>query len=104
MSDEEAPKTDKVISMADFQKSAEQAGEETPPLLTDKEVIDTILKLSKDEDFKRIVVIGEREDGRLAFFSSCEGGRDIIYYCTAFINLVMNNSLTDVMDGGTNNE
>lgn len=98
MSDEEAPKTDKVISMADFRRSAEDQGEDLP-LPTEKEVIDTILKMSKDEDFKSIVVIGEREDGRLAFFSSCEGGRDIIYYCTAFINLVMNNSLADVMDG-----
>lgn len=99
---DDTKKTDQVISLAEFQRTKEalenpdNSDDFAPP--SDKEIIDTILKMSGEEDFKHIVVIGEKPNGKLAFFSSCSGGRDIVYYCTAFTQLVMDTSFDDMED------
>lgn len=98
MSDEEEKK-DSVISLADFKKTAKELGDETKDLPTEEEVVAAILKMSEKEDFKSIVVVGEKENGKLAFFSSCYSGKDIVYFCSAFTNLVLSNSLEDTLGG-----
>jgi len=80
-------KTDRVISMADFKKSAENQDEE--PVLSASEVLEHM----KQHPLETVVVLGQQEDGRFRFGGNIMEMSEIIFLLEAYKKIILDSMI-----------
>ena len=77
-------KTDRVISMADFKKSAEKDCEDSPNLTPNE-----VLEFMKQHSLETVVVLGQQEDGRFRFGGNIVEMSEVLFLLEAYKKIIL---------------
>jgi hypothetical protein len=75
-------KTDRVISMEDFQREADH---QELGLMT----VDDIVSKIQENDITEMIAIGENEEGQISFYGNCKTAAKLIFFLEFYKKLVM---------------
>jgi hypothetical protein len=75
-------KTDRVISMEDFQREADH---QELGLMT----VDDIVSKIQENDITEMIAIGENEEGQISFYGNCQTAAKLIFFLEFYKKLVM---------------